>query len=61
MQRLLNNYQIVTFDICRGTRIRTQTKGFGDLCTTLILFPYKLIFKAVCFVTACIGNPHLQK
>ena len=37
----VKHYQIVTFDIFigRGTRIRTQTKGFGDLCTTLILFP----------------------
>ena len=23
-----------------GTRIRTQTEGFGDLCTTVILCPY---------------------
>jgi hypothetical protein len=22
-----------------GTRIRTQTEGFGDLCTTVILYP----------------------
>ena len=31
LQRLLNTYQIVTFDIFsgRGTRIRTQTNGFG--------------------------------
>ncbi len=28
---LLNNYQIVTFDIiCRGSRIRTHIDGFGD-------------------------------
>ena len=37
----VKHYQIVTFDIynSRGTRIRTQTNGFGDRCTTLILFP----------------------
>ena len=41
--RSVKHYQIVTFDIFlgRGTRIRTQTNGFGDRCTTLILFPYK--------------------
>ena len=27
---LLNIYQIVTFDICRGSRIRTHIDGFGD-------------------------------
>lgn len=27
---LLNNYQIVTFDIGRGSRIRTHIDGFGD-------------------------------
>ena len=26
----LNIYQIVTFDICRGSRIRTHIDGFGD-------------------------------
>ncbi len=26
--------------MCTGTRIRTQTEGFGDLCTTVILYPY---------------------
>ena len=27
---LLNIYQIVTFDIGRGSRIRTHIDGFGD-------------------------------
>ncbi len=32
IRRLLNNYQIVTFDIIigRGSRIRTHIDGFGD-------------------------------
>ena len=30
MPGLLNIYQIVTFDICRGRRIRTLIDGFGD-------------------------------
>jgi hypothetical protein len=31
---------------CTGTRIRTQTEGFGDLCTTVILYPYNCFKKA---------------
>ena len=27
---LVISYQIVTFDICRGSRIRTHIDGFGD-------------------------------
>ena len=30
IRRLFNIYQIVTFDICRGSRIRTHIDGFGD-------------------------------
>ena len=31
VRHLLNNYQIVTFDILsRGSRIRTHIDGFGD-------------------------------
>ena len=26
----VKHYQIVTFDICRGSRIRTHIDGFGD-------------------------------
>ena len=30
IRHLLNIYQIVTFDIGRGSRIRTHIDGFGD-------------------------------
>ncbi len=30
IRNLLNIYQIVTFDISRGSRIRTHIDGFGD-------------------------------
>ena len=41
--RCVNHFATTAIIIGRGSRNRTHTGGFGDLCSTFKLYPYQMV------------------